>query len=251
MKKIIIILLLFVIAGSTKAQNNTKLFQQANDAYTASKYNNAIELYLEILSNGYESPNLYYNLGNSYFKINNIPQSIYYYEKSLKLKPNFDNADFNLKVANTKIVDKIDGVPLPFYMVWKISIENLFTLYGWSIIIIASLIVFLGLFIIYLMSNKIIIRKLSFWSSMFVFILFIFFNVCAYSQYLRIYDSKQAIVFDPSVNIKSSPDDKSTDIFVIHEGSKVSIIDKLGEWSEIKIANGSTGWVKTMSLKEI
>ena len=249
--KYIFLILLIVLTVSVKSQSNKQLVSEANKAYVDGKYNNSIELYQKIISKGIDSPELYYNLGNASFKMNNIPSAILYYEKALELKPNDENIKFNLKVANSKVIDKIEEVPVPFYIKWIISVENLFSLNVWAVIIIASFVVMLVLVVFFFISESVAIRKFSFWFAAFVLLFFLASNYFAYNQYNRIKNSFEAIVFDPSVNVKSSPDEKSTDIFVIHDGTKVKVRDRIGDWAEITIANGSVGWVKASAIKEI
>ncbi len=251
MKYLSVYIFLLILSFGASAQSNDQLVSEANKAYTDGKYKHAIELYEKILSNGYESYELYYNLGNSQFKMNNYPGAIYYYEKALELNPGDENTEFNLKIANSKIIDKIEEVPIPFYKKWIIESGNFLTVDSWAIVIIISFIIFLSLIIIYLIAIPTRVRKLAFWSAAMVLLFFFSFNFLAYQQYGRVKNSFEAIVFDPSVNVKSSPDEKSTDIFVIHDGTKVKIRDRIGDWVEIYIANGSIGWVKASAIKEI
>lgn len=251
MKYLSVFIFLLIMSFGVSAQSNEQLIAEANKAYTEGKYKNTIELYEKILNSGSESYELYYNLGNAHFKMNNIPSAIFYYEKALELKPNDENTEFNLKIANSKIIDKIEEVPAPFYKKGMLNASNLFTVNIWAVIIIVSFIVFLLLVITYLISLSVRMRKLSFWTAVLVLLLFLSFNYFAYNQHSRVKSSFEAIVFDPSVNVKSSPDEKSTDIFVIHDGTKVKVRDRVGDWVEIYIANGSIGWIKASAIKEI
>ena len=251
MKYLSVFIFLSILSFGGSAQSNEQIVAEANKAYTEGKYKNTIELYEKILNNGSESFELYYNLGDAHFKMNNIPNAIYYYEKALELKPNDEDTQFNLKIANSKIIDKIEEVPLPFYTKWMIAISSFLTVNAWATVIIITFIIFLILVITYLTALSVKMRKLSFWSAALVLLLFLSFNYFAYNQYNRIKSSFEAIVFDPSVNVKSSPDEKSTDIFVIHDGTKVKIRDRVGDWVEIYIANGSIGWIKASAIKEI
>lgn len=251
MKYLSVLIFLLIALQGVSVQSNEQLISEANKAYTDGKYKNAIEFYEKILTNGYESFELYYNLGNAHFKMNNFPYAILYYEKALELNPNDENTEFNLKIANSKIIDKIEEVPQPFYRKWFITVSNIFTMNVWAVVIIITFIIFLFLIIIYLISYSVRIRKFSFWLAAVVLLFFVMFNYLAYNQYNRVKSSFEAIIFDPSVNVKSSPDEKSTDIFVIHDGTKVKIRDRVGDWVEIYIANGSIGWIKASAIKEI
>ncbi|MEI6766477.1 MAG: tetratricopeptide repeat protein [Bacteroidota bacterium] len=250
-KKIFLILSIVFMGAYAMANENDDLIFQANAAYSEEKFSTALELYRKVLSNGWEAPELYYNLGNASFKTNDFPSAVYYYEKALKLDPSNENYDFNLKVANTKIIDKIEAVPLPFYTRWWYEIRGFCSSGGWAVWSIISFALFLALIAIYLIAQPVRIRKLAFWTAAFMLLAVIFINIFALEQYRHISDSSEAIVFDATVNVKSSPNELSQDIFVIHEGTKVKITDKVGEWCEVRIANGSLGWIKASSFKII
>jgi len=251
MKKLIILVVIIFQGMLASASVFQEDIAAANKAYADNKFNRAIELYKKVVDGGYESPELYYNLGNAYFKINDLPSALLYYEKAKKLDPGNEKIDFNIKVANTKIIDKIEELPLPFYKRWWNSFEQFFPVDTWAIL---SIIFLFALFIsvaVYLVGNAIILRKIFFWLGILFVVITLFSGINANNQYSKFKSSKEAIVFEPTVNVKSSPDAESQDIFVIHEGTKVKITDKVGTWIEIKIANGSDGWVPESAVEII
>lgn len=256
MKKYIFLLLLVVTSFCSFSINNQRttnneLIIQANQAYSKQDYNKAVELYKKVISNSYESFELYYNLGNAYFKNNQIPSAIYYYEKAKKLNPSDEDLNFNLKVANSIIVDKIDVIPELFIKKWSNGFIGIFNADAWAKLTVASFILFFMLLLLYLFSNTIILRKFAFWLS----ILFLASSILTYAfakhQFNEMNKVKEAIVFTPTVSIKSSPDQGSVDLFVIHEGLKVKITDQVNDWYEIRIPNGSKGWIKITDLEII
>lgn len=250
MKKILfIIFVLFSI--NSFAEDNAALIEKGNKAYTGKFYQQAIDCYLKVIASGYEAPELYYNLGNAYYKSEDYASAILYFEKAKKLKPADEDINFNLKVANTKITDKIDDVPDFFLIRWYNGIANLFSFNTWAALGIIMIVIFFSVLSVFLFSRILRVRKVSFWTSTVLFIITIIFFVFAQTQYNSINNTTEAIIFSPSVTAKSSPDSNSTDLFVIHEGTKVKVIDVIGEWSEIKIANGSLGWVNTSVFKII
>lgn len=251
MKKTLFIFFILLMSLFSFANADEKNIEQANKEYSEEMYDNAIELYKKIINNGYESAELYYNLGNSYFKLNDMPSAILYYEKAKKLAPNDEDIDFNLKVANNKIVDKIETVPVLFFHKWWKSIYNLFKVDTLAKISIIGFFMFFILISLYLLSKVLIIRKLAFWTGIIFFIITIFAITLSYQKYNSFNNRNEAIVFTSTITVKSSPNKNSVDLFVIHEGTKVNIIEKLGEWCEIKIANGSVGWLPVSSLKSI
>ncbi|NCC73758.1 MAG: tetratricopeptide repeat protein [Sphingobacteriia bacterium] len=242
---------LFLLSFHSMAEDHVLLMEQANKYYNEGEILSAIETYQTVLSTGFESVGLYYNLGNAYFKTNNYPMAILNYERARKLAPNDQDILFNLEMANSRIVDKIEPLP-EFFMVrwWKILV-NARSTDQWAHISIITFLLFLLMLLFFLLSKLIWMRKLSFWAGIILMIFFIGSVVLANQRYQTFKLKAEAIVFTPTVTVKSSPRENSTDIFVIHEGIKVSITNQVGEWAEIKIADGSKGWVKESDFVRI
>jgi len=251
MKRLFIVVILTLAINSVFSTDIDTLFNSANESYNNEMYTNAIDNYLQIVDAGYESDALYFNLGNACFKLGDIPSAILYYEKAKKLNPNDEDINFNLNVANTKIVDKIEPVPELFFWQWWRSIYNLFDANTWAKISVAGFILFFVLLAFYLLSKLLIIRKTAFYTGLTILFFTIFTFIIASQKYDISKNQKEAIVFTPTITVKSSPNQNSVDLFVIHEGSKVSIIEQVGNWCEIKIANGSVGWLPEDALKNI
>jgi len=199
----------------------------------------------------YHSAALNYNIGHAHFKLNNVPESILFYERALLLKPGDDNIKYNLQIAKTLVVDKFDEIPRLFFARWFDFLSLMFSANGWAVISIITFILFLLLLSVYIYSSRYRNKVLGFWAA----ILFLLISGSSLALTLRnkslVYDSRQAVIFSPSVNGKSSPDDSGTDLFVLHEGSKVSIEDEVGEWYEIKLSDGNKGWIPSNSLEII
>lgn len=224
---------------------------KANKAYTEGFYANAVELYKSVLASGYESPDLYYNLGNACFKQNDFASAILYYEKARKLDPGNEDVNFNLRIANTKITDKIEPIPELFYKRWYKKLIETLSVDRWSKLGLASLAAGLIAILFYFISKQLFIRKAGFWLGIIFVFLSLFSFLFAWQNYNEIMHRKEAIIFAPTVTIKSSPDEKSIDLFVLHEGTKVELIDNIGTWYEIRIANGSVGWLSASSVEKI
>jgi len=233
------------------AESNEELALRARKAYEKGDYAGSIESYEKILGKGYESVVLYYNLGNAYFRNVNIPSAILFYEKALKLEPNHPDIRHNLLIANSRITDKVEFIPELFYKRWWKSILNSFSLDFAAAGLIVLLTLSLLCAAIFLSSRHIGIRKTAFWSGISLFILFFILIVAARQKEQLLKQHKEAIVFTPTVTVKSSPDDASANLFVIHEGLKVTLLDQIGEWQEIKIANGSIGWLRSGDIRKI
>lgn len=233
------------------AQSPEQLAEQAAKAYNQKQYPEAIALYGKIISNGNESYSLYYNLGNAYFRNNENAQAVLFYEKALKLAPNNEDIKHNIEVVNSKLIDKVEMVPELFYKRWWKQILNMMDIDILATLNILLITFALILIAVYIAVSNLLIRKISFWTGIALF-LFFSIGVAAASQrnhYLT--EQHEAIIFIQNVNIKSSPDENSKDIFVLHEGTKVKLLDVVAEWQEIRIANGSTGWIKTSDIRKI
>ncbi len=249
---LLIILGIMAISPEAVAQNAvTTLMNKANQAYDKQHYKKAIQLYDSIIKEGWVSPKLYYNLGDAYFRTKNLPSAILYFEKAKKLDPNNSDIKYNLGIANSMIIDKIEKVPHFFLTRWWNYFYNLFNSNTWTIIFIISfaiLVFFVGWFIL---AQS---RKSRMWS-FFLGIIFFFISIVVFglasqrNYYTR--NQKEAIVFSPSISVKSSPSPNSVDLFVIHDGTKVKLLDNVDGWYKIKISNGSIGWIPDNSVRKI
>lgn len=246
-----ILILLVLICSSLQAfsidERNDK-FKKGVELYTSSKYQEALDLWLDIYNTGYRSANLNYNIGNAYFKLNNIPSAILFYERALLLKPAHSNANYNLQISRSLVVDKFKEIPQLFFVRWFDFLSLLFSENTWAVISLASFICFLLLLSLYIYSSRYRTKVLAFWAALFLFTLSLFAVTFAVRNRSLVYDSRKAIIFAPSINGKSSPDNSGTDLFILHEGSKVSIEDKVGDWYEIRLSDGNKGWVPSTSL---
>ena len=237
--------LILVFLISFNLYGNDSLFVSANSDYANQEYNAAIKKYNLILSSNLESPELYYNLANSFFKINEIHQAIYYYEKALKIKPDFDDAKENLEICNLQLIDKIEEIPELMITSLYNNIINFLSLRNWIyltlIFIWVSLIIFS--YNSFVKKNK----KSVLYLVMFSFFL-LFITTKKYNQNINV---KEAIIYSSVINVMSAPSEQSTNLFSLHIGTKVRIEDQIENWVNIRIANGKKGWVLIENLKEI
>jgi tetratricopeptide (TPR) repeat protein len=233
------------------AVTDAELVIKGNKAYSAGMFSQAISCYQDVIKKGSASAELYYNLGNAYFKSNDMPSAILYYEKAKKLRPNDSDINFNLSVANNKITDKIEEVPQLFIKRWYTTVFNLFSLDTLALTSLIGFMLFFILMSIFLFSRPLLIRKISFWCAAGMLLISISAFVIAQRKHHALSEQKEAIVFTPAVTVKSSPDANSVDLFVVHEGAKVTILDSLGAWQEIRIGNGSEGWIKSIDTRRI
>jgi tetratricopeptide (TPR) repeat protein len=251
MKLRLFIGILFLFTGHFALADNQAEIEKAKKAYMAGFYENSISIYEKIIAEGSASPDLYYNLGNAYFKTNELPSAILNYERALKYKPGDEDILFNLGVANSRIVDKIDILPELFYIRWWKSLKTWLSPDQWAFAGIASFSLLFVLAALFLLSRSISGRKIFFSLGIILLIFNIISGIIAWQTYTESHEQNAAIVFTTTLPVKSSPDESSIDLFVIHEGLKVKIIDKIGDWNEIRIANGSKGWVKAEDIRPV
>ncbi|MEA3477472.1 MAG: tetratricopeptide repeat protein [Bacteroidota bacterium] len=245
------IIVIFTFLVSQAQESQFPVIEQANQAYNAGAYQEAIDLYNDVLKEDYSSAALYYNLGNAYFKINDIPSAILNYEKALKLNPNDQQIQFNLNIANSQIVDKIEAVPDMFYVRWWKDFSKTFSSDDWARIAIGLYLMIILLAAVFIISRSPGLRRISFWAGLATGIMLIISTTISYQKYNQQINDKYAIIFSPTITVKSSPSRSSVDLFVIHEGTKVEITDQVEGWHEIRIVNGSIGWVPQNILKKI
>ena len=248
----IIICFLLMAAGATaQLAVQESMVEKANQSYSAEDYASAVSEYESVIGAGYESAGLYFNLGNAYFKLNNIPAAILYYEKARKMDPTDENTRFNLDLANSRIIDKMDPVPEFFLKTWMKSARDIFPSDLWAKITVVTFIFVLVLLALFIISVTVSMRKISFWAALVLFIFMsvsLLFSVSSHREYSR---HSSGIIFTPTVTVKSSPNESSVDLFVIHEGTKVFVTDQVEGWSEVRLANGNVGWVKTETFRYI
>ena len=245
MKKLVLIIFLTFAANLLLASN--VLFEQANKYYSKEKYQDAILLYDSIQKNGLQSIELFYNMGNTYYKIQDWPNCILYYEKTLTLDVNHEDALHNLELAQLKIVDKIETIPVLFFEKWIDNLVVLLPFDSWGIF---SLILLWAVFIIFCLItfSNIKLSKLPITS---LIILSIFAFVFANKQFNQKTKKRNAIIFSSSVVIKSAPSFSANDLFSLHSGSKIAIIDQIGNWIHIRLLDGNKGWILKEHCKEI
>ncbi len=253
MKRVVFTLFVLILAKANIASYEPiqKLFDEGNRSYNKGEYEKAYNTYLSIVKQGYESSDFYFNMGNAAFKENKIPLSILNYERAKLLNPNDPDIDFNIKMANLKIIDKIDELPELFYKRWWKSIYTAMSPNQWSWI--AVIFIFLGCvgLILFVISTSSFIKKIFFWTAIVLILIGFIAITSANSSYNNRYMNKAAIIFQPSVSIVSSPNNESTKLFVVHEGTKVSILESMNGWHKIMLADGHIGWLRSSDIEII
>lgn len=245
MKRYTLLILIALFSLACKAQQDANdWIEQANAAYNMGNYDSAKIVYEKILSTDMESVPLYFNLGNTYYKMHEYPMAIYYYEKALKLDPSNEEVRTNLAIANHAIVDKIEPVPQSFIVKFWYNTWALLSGDQWAWCSIAFFALLLVSVFLFLRSRKIGVRKLGFFAGIVFLLVFGLSVIFAAQQKYASENQDQAIIMEPTVTVKSSPNAASVDLFVLHEGTKVTVLESSDGWNKVRIANGSVGWLE-------
>lgn len=274
MKRIIYILVFFIITVSSFAQQDTaaivvkdiketnaleasdnEVVQAGIVAYNEGNFPKAIELFEDEISKnkkeGLESPALLYNLGNAYFRMNELGKARLNYERAALLDPSDRDIQHNIEYVTTRIEDKILEVDTLFLSVWFKAVQNIFTSNTWTVVGIVLFLLFIGSLFAFFFTSQIIIKKTSFYIGIVVVIFCMFANIFAYRQKQNMEKRDTAVVMAASVSVVSSPDINSKELFRLHIGTKVSITKDDRNWLEIEIDNGSVGWVQRDKIEII
>jgi tetratricopeptide (TPR) repeat protein len=224
---------------------------EADSAYVRGEYQQAIRDYETLLKQG-ASADLYYNLGNAYYRTENITRAVLNYERALQLSPGDGDIRFNLQIARSKTIDKIVPESEMFFVTWYRSLVNMMSVDGWGRTALVSLALVIVLFLVYLFSARVWMQKVGFFGGGVLLVLFVISNFFAWQQRQNILYRQGAIVVAPSVTVKSTPAQNGTDLFILHEGTKVIITDgSMKNWREVRLADGKKGWIESKKIEVI
>lgn len=249
MKKIFLFLFLFCFGLSIHAQE--EIMKEAETAYAQENYEEAIQKYESILTSYGESSQIYYNLGNAYYKAGKIAPAILNYERALLLDPGDSDIRFNLQLAKQRTFDKVEPVGEFFLKKWLTTIQDMGAADSWAKLGIFSFLLLIGCLLLFFFSRWIRMKKVGFYLGIVFLVIVIVSNIFAANQKKEIINRNKAIVFSPTVTVKSSPDASGTDLLLLHEGTKVVIKSTLGEWNEIELEDGSVGWMPKKDIEII
>ncbi|MEN8185656.1 MAG: tetratricopeptide repeat protein [Bacteroidota bacterium] len=249
--KNIFLYILLNIGLFANAQDIDSLFIKANKLYQSDKYSQALELYNQVEKQGAKSAALYYNMANTFFKTNQVAPSIYYYEKALALQPNDKDILFNLDYANRMTIDHIEPLPKSLGQKFRENVVLRFTYNTWAIIAASLAFLFAILFLLYHFSYDTSKKRIYFITSIISAILVFVSVTFAFQNENLMSKENYAIIFASKTNAKSAPTQTGEINFELHEGTKVQILETLGNWKKIKIADGNMGWIKAEDIKEL
>jgi len=249
---VIAVLCLFAASvAALRAEEAGIRFSAANELYRAGKYREAAAAYGEIIANGYESPALYYNLGNTLFKTGDIPAAILNFERAARLSPGDDDIRHNLRLANLRIIDNIEPVPQLFFQAWWGDLVGSSSSAGWGTAAVSALWLAAILLAAYRLNRSPLGQRLLLLGGVVAVLFSLFAFTAGAVQDGREASGSEAILFTPSVSVKSAPDTQSADLFVLHEGVKMDLLDSVGEWRKIRLADGKIGWLPAADLQVI
>lgn len=233
------------------AQEPQSLFQEANQKYNEKQFHEAIELYETIADQNYQSPELFYNLGNAYFKLEKLAPAILNYERAKRLDPNNEDILFNIKLANLRVADRLESSPDLFFINWVNKMVHGRSPNGWTRIAVILLWVAFAMGIVYLSVNIPAVRKIAFVAAFFFMFLSFLSIYLTYNQIDYEENNRFAIVFSTNSYVKSAPDEESVDIFILREGVKVELLGEENGWGKIKLQDGKIGWIKQEDVEVI
>ena len=254
-KAAMLVVALAIIPFAAEAQNDSyvdSLWNSANQAYVEGRWSDAVDGYGQIFGMGLESAALYCNTGDAYFKEGNVSMAILFYERALKLDPSYSDARYNLELMNSIIQDRIDPVPDFILKVWAKDVCYIMDSDAWAACFLVLLALTLGLVLLFLLAPTAAGRRTGFFTGIVTLLLAVAslsFSIWQKNDYMS---ADEAIVMRPVTSVKSSPSaEASKDLFILHEGTKVRILDSVGNWKNIELADGRQGWIPSADIETI
>ena len=240
MKRLWIIFCLVV----TSAMAGNPLLEKAEKAYDSKRYREAIGAYEQLVKEGYRSYQLYFNLGNSYYRNNELGKAIYYYELARKLEPADEDVRINLSIASARTIDKIDARENFFISAVKSNLLSTFSTRAWGWFSVVCIFLACALFFLYVTSGRINVKRVALPLSGLFLAGFLIVYLLGYSAVRSRYENKFAIITATETRIMNEPTAAASSKFSLHEGTKVKVIDTNGDWLLIRLDNGNEGWVR-------
>ena len=250
---VLLSLVLFLFFSTTlMAQDGSgkQLFDDANSAYNNGDFEAAVDGYTKIEDMGLESAMLFFNKANAYYKLKNYPMSILYYEKALVLDPTNEDIKTNLQIANLTKVDKIAPVPQSVFVKWWQAAKNSLRPDAWAWLSLVLLFASLASLLVFFLSRTQALRKAGFFLALIFFVVFVFAVIFAAQSRHDYLTHDDAIIVAPSVTMMSAPVKSGQELLILHEGTKVKVLESMDEWNKVKLSDGNVGWIKADEMKE-
>lgn len=227
------------------------LWNRANTAYLNGDFQTAAATYRKLVDQGFSSVKLYYNLANACFKEERLGEAILYYRRALRLAPGNEDIRHNLDVAQARTKDRIEEIPRFFVVVWLGALRHTMSSTAWTVFSLVLLAAALTFCLVYLLARQLSWRKVGFYGTLLATVFFAVATWCAAAGRREALDRTQAVVMSASAAVKSSPDRSATDLFLLHEGTSVRIVERLDDWCEIVIGDGKKGWIETRKIEVV
>lgn len=245
--------LLFAMTMAAKAADVTSLerWEAGNRAYATGDHKKAIEEYKAIADGGEYSLELYYNLANAYFKADSLGKAILYYNKALRVDPSQQDVLHNLAFAEARTKDKVAEIPEFFLSVWARAVRNTMSCTVWSVLSLLSIALLLAFALVFLLASRIGVRKVGFFGALCTFVVLVATTSFAVSSRNDMLQHDEAIIMASAISVKSSPDNSATDLFLLHEGTKVRVVAEVDSWCEVTLADGKKGWIERKNIELI
>lgn len=240
-----------LLYSSLHAAEPLQIFERGNQLYQQGKYAEAAEAYEQVLAGGNMGAELFFNLGNAYYKSGAIAKAILHYERARKFIPNDEDLQHNLALANLMITDRIEPVPQLFIWDWWDGLLSAVSLNGATWLTYAAYLLLVGLLIVIILSTSYDLRRLAALLASVSFLLLILAATILAGKINEVRRTDTAIIMANIVTVKNSPDQKSTDAFVLHSGVKVNLTDKVNDWYKIRLADGKVGWIEETTFEVI
>lgn len=251
MRRLLFFLTFTMLSLSSFSQDADSLFVAGNDAYSTGDYKKSLKLYKQVLDSGYLSEAVYFNLANAHYKLNNVAESIYFYEKAKKIDPSDQAIQNNLTYAEQMRVDKIKPIPEPDVKEFTKNTALALSLNSWAWLSISLGFLALASLIIYFMKTKTSQKRLFFGLFVLLTVLAVTSHILATTQEKIVEETQYAIIFPEEIKVYEEPNPKSDRLFNLHEGTKVSVESDFKEFSKIKLEDGSTGWIQSSHFKRL
>jgi tetratricopeptide (TPR) repeat protein len=243
--------LLVVFSSQTFSSNVDEVMEKGNDHYKQNEFTLAVAEYQKLTNKGYEGPSLYYNLGNSYYRLGKTGYAILYYEKALKFSPADEDIKHNLALTILGLKDKVDTLPTFFiFQIWE-GLLAAFSVSGWTIIVYVIFILLLIVIAAYFFARNSSQQRFTFFSGTGLLVILILAVALLAVKFNKEFNIKDGVIVEPSVTVKLSPDNSAKDGFIIHEGLKVRMEDFVDDWVKIRLNDGKIGWISKNNIDEI
>lgn len=249
--RVLVSFIVSLISALAIGQTADSLFLKANKLYQQEKYSEALEAYHQIEANQLQSDDLYYNMANSYYKMNQVAPSVYYYEKAILLNPGHTDASYNLSFAKRMAIDNIEALPKTLSERFSTGIIQKLHYNTWAWLAVGFALGFTVLFLLYHFSEQSSKKRVYFISSILTALFVLIFVFFSFSNANYLKNNRYAIVFEQQIDVKSAPTASGETSFELHEGAKVKLLETVDNWYKIKLADGKIGWMPTEALREI